>query len=247
MSLRREERKSCKRRDTLTKFITDHRPRVKNNQDSPLLRLPPELRDRIWGFAIGAHVLRVVYTNSPANKTVVKIQPPFKENRNTLALLRTCRQIYSETALLPYKSSTYSCDLWQPLSHGLRHMKRFQRAQIEDLQVELDLPWSRNPVEFRSFVWTSSPFFPDSNAFAYSPSAINMFLRMNLRRVGRPYVTHWSRYSLVQISVPCLRSPKWVRMNLQRSKFIPDQVDPPRAKHAQMEPRLVVLELYTVF
>jgi hypothetical protein len=149
MSLRREERKSCKRRDTLTKFITDHRPRVKNNQDSPLLRLPPELRDRIWGFAIGAHVLRVVYTNSPANKTVVKIQPPFKENRNTLALLRTCRQIYSETALLPYKSSTYSCDLWQPLSHGLRHMKRFQRAQIEDLQVELDLPWSRNPVRIQ--------------------------------------------------------------------------------------------------
>jgi hypothetical protein len=36
-------------------------------------------------------------------------------------------------------------------------------------------------------------------------------------------------------------------MNTQRSKLIPDQVDPPRTKHAQMEPRLVVLELYTVF
>ena len=52
-------------------------------------------------------------------------------------LLRTCRQIYAETALLPYKTNTFSFQKYVGIKQGLRYLKPFQRAQIVDVQLEI--------------------------------------------------------------------------------------------------------------
>lgn len=64
-----------------------HSPSTEWNQtESPLLRLPAELRNRIYVFALGtAHV---------QFEMLASVQP----RRNDLCLPRTCRQIKSETA-----------------------------------------------------------------------------------------------------------------------------------------------------
>jgi hypothetical protein len=114
--------------------------RVKSNQNSPLLRLPPELRYRIWTLVIGVPILRTPLRTTPEDKRVQPLKLPITEGKKAWALLRTCRQIYAETALLPYKSSIFSDTLRTPLKSQLKCLKTFQRAQIEDLQVEVMLP-----------------------------------------------------------------------------------------------------------
>lgn len=73
-----------------------------NQRDSPLLRLPAEIRNIIFAYALGGHVfdtLRIIahhYGTAVAKEQ--KLSP----------LLAVCRQIYSETALLLYSLNTFS-------------------------------------------------------------------------------------------------------------------------------------------
>lgn len=64
--------------------------------------------------------------------------PPLAERRNGTQLLRTCRQIYSETALLPYKTNTFVFETYTPVKYDLKRMKAFQRAHIEKIQFDVD-------------------------------------------------------------------------------------------------------------
>jgi hypothetical protein len=88
MLLRREERKSCKWQDTLIQVITNYYIQGQENKNSPLLRLPPELRGRIWELAIGSPVLRgVLGCSSPKARYDIKLNPSFSERENVFALL----------------------------------------------------------------------------------------------------------------------------------------------------------------
>jgi hypothetical protein len=62
--------------------------------------------------------------------------PPFIERNYGTQLLRTCRQIYIETALLPYRTNTFIFTTHYPVKQDIRYMKPFQRAQIEKIQFE---------------------------------------------------------------------------------------------------------------
>ncbi|KAI8940196.1 hypothetical protein NX059_003902 [Plenodomus lindquistii] len=64
-----------------------------NAQQSPLLRLPGELRNQIWELALGGNVCEI--------KKYYDVPEHCRENFPT-ALLQTCRQVFAETALLPY-------------------------------------------------------------------------------------------------------------------------------------------------
>jgi hypothetical protein len=112
--------------------------RVKRNQKSPLLRLPPEIRHSIWEYALGGHVLREsTLGNKEGGTKRYRWVPPWSERTCGLDLLRTCRQIYSETALLPYKLNTFSTH-YQLFQFNLRcWLKPFQDAQISLIQLEL--------------------------------------------------------------------------------------------------------------
>jgi hypothetical protein len=106
---------------------------VKSNQESPLLRIPPEIRNRIWEYALGGKNFR----QQPRGRKQMFVPMP-RERVNASALLRTCRQIYAETALIPFAVNTFSVndDYW-PLRRVVKSLPKYQRSQITELRVEL--------------------------------------------------------------------------------------------------------------
>lgn len=80
----------------------DELHRVKQNQNSPLLRLPPEIRNRIWEYTLGHNTFRVI--RARGRKALFTLAPD--EPGINVAILRGCRQIYSETALMPFQLNT---------------------------------------------------------------------------------------------------------------------------------------------
>jgi len=84
-----------------------------------LLRLPPELRHLIFRHVIGGKTFEIRYEPEPDRSLVRKRlasqvpKPKFIAKnttvaKNTLALLVVCRQVFAETALLPFSSNTFS-------------------------------------------------------------------------------------------------------------------------------------------
>ncbi|CAI6287124.1 unnamed protein product [Periconia digitata] len=76
----------------------------KNNQlQSPLLRLPPELRNRIYKYALGGKKLRPAgFIHRIKYEQNGRVTPP-----NFVALLSVCRQIYAEARLYPFLLNTF--------------------------------------------------------------------------------------------------------------------------------------------
>jgi len=65
------------------------------------------------------------------------VAPPLDQRTCGLDLLRTCRQIYVETALLPYKSNTFSTSHYRCLEPLLQGLKKFQRKEIVTIQLAI--------------------------------------------------------------------------------------------------------------
>ncbi|KAF7671513.1 hypothetical protein GT037_010325 [Alternaria burnsii] len=80
----------------------DEKELTKQNRTSPLLRLPPEIRNIIWKLVLGGKVYRTWLCgqigSSPTHTT------------NAMALLRTCRQVYAEAAIVPLTLTMFSTD-----------------------------------------------------------------------------------------------------------------------------------------
>ena len=96
----------------------------RNSTVSPFLRLPAEIRNNIYGFVFGYHLLKILYirherriktingerhrvhigggyTNRLAGPERVYDEQQKVEGLH-LGMLRVCRQVYDEAALLPY-------------------------------------------------------------------------------------------------------------------------------------------------
>ncbi|KAH4611199.1 hypothetical protein HBI25_120090 [Parastagonospora nodorum] len=115
----------------------DEKALVSSNQNSPLLRLPAELRIKIWEYALGGKEFRVFYVNS--RESLFKTKP--SEGNNVFALLRVCRQIYSETAPLSFAVNSFSIKLGYRMSTtGFRLFQRYQIHQIKELRIEVSSP-----------------------------------------------------------------------------------------------------------
>ncbi|KAF2831381.1 hypothetical protein CC86DRAFT_138684 [Ophiobolus disseminans] len=108
---------------------------VKRNQDSPLLQLPPELRQKIWEEVLGGKNFRCQIFDYKIGKTE-RMVPPKTERAFGLCLLRTCRQIYSETALLPYKLNIITFSHLSSFRHELMVLQKFQRSQVVGIHLE---------------------------------------------------------------------------------------------------------------
>jgi hypothetical protein len=66
-----------------------------NRTQSPLLRLPGEVREKIWKFTLGGHDIGYLLG------VVLKLP------KNFLALLLVCRQIYTEAKFYPLKENCF--------------------------------------------------------------------------------------------------------------------------------------------
>ncbi|KAF2132696.1 hypothetical protein P153DRAFT_354172 [Dothidotthia symphoricarpi CBS 119687] len=110
---------------------------VKNNQNSPLLRLAPEIRNRIWTFVLGGMLFRPLFSG----RSYKKMRPSNIDRNDGLTLLRTCRQIYHETALLPFRSNFFifsAVSLWGSKLNMFRMLRGYQLQQITSIKLEID-------------------------------------------------------------------------------------------------------------
>jgi hypothetical protein len=131
---------------------------VKRNQDSQLLSLPPEIRNRIWAYALGGHDFRQIH----CLRSRYVLRPRPRERSNIFALLRVSRQIYAETALLPYNVNTFAVEDLSSndvlkAGKSANRLKKYQLGQITELEIRLTnagvmcrYPWiaSLNPSKF---------------------------------------------------------------------------------------------------
>jgi hypothetical protein len=108
---------------------------ARNRQESPFLRLPPELRTRIYEIALGGKQIRVCDVKSCAaarhrcrtRAKKLRYNTYFHLRRRNLTLLVTCRQINAEARLLPFALNEFDGYHWDV--HLAMHYR------LEDAQV----------------------------------------------------------------------------------------------------------------
>ncbi|KAG9201527.1 hypothetical protein G6514_005534 [Epicoccum nigrum] len=91
---------------------------IKNQETSPLLRLPAEIRNIIWRYALGGKT----FVATDKWETDFKLSRSSKDPENGTALLRTCRQLFLEAACYPITLGSFLCNdpLEMPASPLLR-------------------------------------------------------------------------------------------------------------------------------
>ncbi len=118
----------------------------RNATVSPLLRLPSEIRNRIYGFVFGVHRLYIDYNPHEHNYKIIegrreKIHVPGGlyhfagvglDEKICIGLLRVCRQTHEEAALLPYTLNTfYFANSWVHRRFG-KESKPVQKRAIRN-------------------------------------------------------------------------------------------------------------------
>jgi hypothetical protein len=106
---------------------------VENNSiASPLLRLPAEIRNQIWQYTLGTMQVHPTVKGTPrctdrGSDTI----SDFDVDRQ-LALVRTCRQLYSEAGLIFYRDSTFFFNAYSAMA---RFRLSLRVAQLEAVQT----------------------------------------------------------------------------------------------------------------
>ena len=115
---------------------------LQNAIKSPLLRLPGEVRNRIYEYALGGEEVCCSYYKRPylrpgqPNRTGKEKYP-----LSLLMLPQVCRQIHAESALLPYHLNDFwfdmtyaSEDMSGSLKGGYGVVARFTDAQLNSIR-----------------------------------------------------------------------------------------------------------------
>ncbi|CAN9334720.1 unnamed protein product [Alternaria alternata] len=113
----------------------------RNAIESPLLRLPPEIRNGIYAYVFGNTRYRFRPNIRPQVYPVV-FKPDQTEYRHPNLPL-VCRQLYHETRLLPYKLGTFSFTMWLafPFNDPLLYLdieaflSKRSKSEVEALQT----------------------------------------------------------------------------------------------------------------
>ncbi|XPS70270.1 beta transducin [Ascochyta lentis] len=109
---------------------------IKTNSETPLLRLPPEVRNRVWEYALGGKVFNVVFLQTLRGQYVEEKTSISKDTfpENSQALLCVCRQIHQETVLLQFSANAFRFDMEEAFDWA-RHLLKVQRNLIEEVHV----------------------------------------------------------------------------------------------------------------
>lgn len=117
--------------------------RFKQNQtDSPLLRLPAELRTKIWQSTLGGNRIlppEIIRCHDfyPCPSNVYLFAESYENMRYFLSLLRVCHQTYHEARLFPF-----SCNIWE-----------FWVTTRHTVDPWLDWMWRMNLEQLRAIEW----------------------------------------------------------------------------------------------
>ncbi|KAI8939991.1 hypothetical protein NX059_003714 [Plenodomus lindquistii] len=121
---------------------------LRNQTTSPLLRLPAELRNRIYGYVYtekSIMILRDTKSGRTSWYTDVSTEEYHAQYRKSirypfsslLASTAICRQIYAEANMLPFRLNTISVIRMEPIAYMLRKWSRKHREAIGGLRLGL--------------------------------------------------------------------------------------------------------------
>ncbi|EUC47672.1 hypothetical protein COCMIDRAFT_77468, partial [Bipolaris oryzae ATCC 44560] len=117
---------------------------VEANRQSHLLRLPAEVRNMIWEFALGGRVYEAEFIGGYYYRMHSQEAP------SKVPLLRVCRQIYAEAANIPIQQTTFSIPRPDRIRRCFDPFKTCQRRHIASLRFEIS--------SYRlAYLWTDIP------------------------------------------------------------------------------------------
>jgi hypothetical protein len=99
-----------------------------NQTNSPLLRLPAELRNRVYEYVFGD--VRLILGNRPG----ARIMTNTGHDANALALATTSRQLYVETKLMPFVLGHLLAYSVGYLMSGIKKLGPEQRQAIRNIE-----------------------------------------------------------------------------------------------------------------
>jgi hypothetical protein len=112
------------------------------------LRLPPEIRNKIWAFAVQVDLVFNWQASKPRNDLPFGFAVAYKtsgvidnSNRQTkqpsaFHLPEVCRQIYAEVGTLAYSTNTFLSEFYSPLSmHWVKRLIPAQRDAITSVEL----------------------------------------------------------------------------------------------------------------
>ncbi|KAF3040226.1 hypothetical protein E8E11_007275 [Didymella keratinophila] len=115
----------------------------RNSVGSPLLRLPGEIRDRIWRYALGDHQVDIQdFSQEEPVDSVYDLQTLYPDTlclpgfvRPTFQLPRVCRQVYVEASPYVYTLNTFAFHKLATFDRWVKKRCVGQRRLISSLNV----------------------------------------------------------------------------------------------------------------
>jgi hypothetical protein len=107
---------------------------ILNQTDSPLLRLPAELRNSIYEYGFNDLTINI----RPRSKIVLTRDGHVLHNPESLALTAVSRQLYAETKLLPFLFRRVSGEFVGHFMEGIKKLSLEQRHAIREITFYVD-------------------------------------------------------------------------------------------------------------
>lgn len=130
---------------------TDSSRTEKNAQESLLLCLPAELRNRIYEYVVSRETIDVF--TKPATTLTRRTEQGFiPEPVQHFRFLQVCRQLYSEACLLPFSTNIFRFAGRDDLCSWRENLLEAQKDSVHYLQVKPELyVWATSLQCLRSF------------------------------------------------------------------------------------------------
>ncbi|KAF2874936.1 hypothetical protein BDV95DRAFT_303514 [Massariosphaeria phaeospora] len=110
----------------------------RNSAESPLLRLPSELRNQIWDYAVCGNQVLI---HDPPHATLPGVGGSYEivGDSTTMPpnfkLPQVCRQTYVETGPLIYSNNTFRFQSGKALDHWIKRRALGQRRRVQSLDI----------------------------------------------------------------------------------------------------------------
>jgi hypothetical protein len=144
---------------------------LRNAQEPPLLRLPPELRNKIYDYVFGSLKMSLGGSSEDHGIWYTFSQPidagrfvSMSRIRPTAPLMLSCRQIYTEAELLPFRLNQIELFNQHAFFHATGRLTDRQRNAIRTIRTRGD--WvSRVLSELSTLEWSSPDPILDHGTF----------------------------------------------------------------------------------
>ena len=146
----------------------------------PLLRFPPEIRNRIWTLAVTVEIVAIRWDcPKPSGKHI---------SPTTMALACTCRQIYREVTPIYYSKNVFRFAQSVEWDFPWRFAAAIGPANAENITAVVI------PFRYREWAVTLFPFPNLRTLSCTGKDVINVHSNEQLSKIFKSDLAHWYQY-----------------------------------------------------